>query len=74
MRKKALISVWDKTNVVKIGKFWSENGYDLVSTGGTEHILKENNLPVPSQETITNSDENMDGKVKTLKPRIFGGI
>ena len=74
MKKRALISVWDKTNIVKIGKFLFENNYEIISTGGTEKILKDNNVPVTSVEKITGNVEIMNGRVKTLHPKIFGGI
>ena len=72
--KKALISVWDKTNIIPLAKFLVENDVEIYSTGGTKKILEENNIRVISISKITEQDEIMDGRVKTLHPRIFGGI
>ena len=74
MKKKALISVSDKTKIVEISKFLVENNYEIVSTGGTEKKLNKNGIPVIPVEKITNSPEIMNGRVKTLHPLIFGGI
>ncbi len=74
MNKKALISVWDKTNIVIIAKFLHENNFDIISTGGTKNILEKNNIPVISVNEVTDYNEIMDGRVKTLHPKIFGGI
>ena len=74
LTKKALISVWDKTGVVEIGDFLVKNNFDIISTGGTEIILKENGIPVTPVEELTNFSEIMNGRVKTLHPKIFGGI
>jgi len=74
LNKKALISVWDKTGIVEIGKFLLKNNFDIISTGGTERMLKENGIPVIPVEEITDFSEIMNGRVKTLHPKIFGGI
>ena len=72
--KRALISVWDKTNIVELSKFLIKNNYEIISTGGTKKLLIENNIDVISISEITESREMMDGRVKTLHPKIFGGI
>ena len=72
--KRALISVWDKTNVVELSKFLIKNNYEIISTGGTKKLLIENNIDVISISEITESKEMMDGRVKTLHPKIFAGI
>jgi len=72
--KRALISVWDKTNIVELSKFLIKNNYEIISTGGTKKLLIENNIDVISISEITESKEMMDGRVKTLHPKIFGGI
>ena len=72
--KTALISVWDKTGIVDLAKFLDKNNIDIISTGGTKKILKENNINVISVTKLTKQKEVMDGRVKTLHPKIFGGI
>ena len=72
--KTALISVWNKDNIVDFSKFLISNHIQIISTGGTKQILEENHIPVISVNQITNQDEIMNGRVKTLHPKIFGGI
>ncbi|MBI65232.1 MAG: bifunctional phosphoribosylaminoimidazolecarboxamide formyltransferase/inosine monophosphate cyclohydrolase [Candidatus Marinimicrobia bacterium] len=72
--KTALISVWDKTNLVEFARFLINNNIKLISTGGTMKELEKNNIPVTSISSITGSKQMMDGRVKTLHPKIFGGI
>ena len=72
--KRALLSVWDKTNIIELAKFLLKNDFEIISTGGTKRILEENNIPVISISDVTKTDEMMDGRVKTLHPNIFGGI
>ena len=72
--KTALISVWDKTNIIELAKFLNENNIEIISTGGTKKILEKNNINVTSVGDITNQKEVMNGRVKTLHPKIFGGI
>ena len=73
-RKTALISVWDKSNIVDFAKFLISNDFEIVSTGGTKKILKENNVNVVSISDLTKQDEVMNGRVKTLHPKVFSGI
>ncbi|HPT92266.1 MAG TPA: bifunctional phosphoribosylaminoimidazolecarboxamide formyltransferase/IMP cyclohydrolase [Limnochordia bacterium] len=72
--KLALLSVYDKTGVAAFAQSLVENGYKLISTGGTYRLLKENNLPVTYISEVTEFPEILDGRVKTLHPRVHGGI
>ena len=72
--KRALISVWDKTGIIKLAQFLVNNKIEIISTGGTKKTLEENHIPVTSVSDITNQDEIMNGRVKTLHPNLFGGI
>jgi len=72
--KKALLSVWDKEGILDIAKFLETNNIEIISTGGTKKVLEENNIAVTSISDITGIDSIMDGRVKTLHPKIFGGI
>ena len=72
--KTALISVWDKTNIIELANFLQKNNIEIISTGGTKKILEENNINVISVNDITGQKEIMNGRVKTLHPKIFGGI
>ncbi|QCI19620.1 MAG: bifunctional phosphoribosylaminoimidazolecarboxamide formyltransferase/IMP cyclohydrolase [Buchnera aphidicola (Brevicoryne brassicae)] len=72
--KNALISVSDKTHVLNISKILIKNKINLFSTGGTAKILKENNIPVMEISEYTKFPEIMDGRVKTLHPKIMAGI
>ena len=72
--KKALISVFDKKNILDISKFLIKNNIEIFSSGGTYKFLKENNIKVNEISKYTNSPEILDGRVKTLHPKIHGGI
>lgn len=74
MIKRALISVYDKTDIIKLASFLQDKGVEIVSTGGTYKKLKENGINVVEVSEITDSDEMLDGRVKTLHPIIHGGI
>ncbi len=74
MVKKAVISVSDKTGVVEFGKGLVAEGFELISTGGTFKSLKEAGIPVNYVSEITGFPEILDGRVKTLHPKIHGGI
>lgn len=74
MKKQALISVSDKSNLVEFAKFLSAKGYSLLSTGGTFKFLKDNGIEVTEVKDITGFPEILDGRVKTLHPAIHGGI
>mgnify|MGYP000125514218 CR=1 FL=1 len=72
--KRALISVWNKDYVVELAKFLVNQQFEIISTGGTKKILLENNIKVTSISEVTNFNEIMDGRVKTLHPKIYRGI
>jgi len=72
--KRALISVWDKTDIVELSNFLIKNNFEIISTGGTKKKLIENDIAVTSISEVTGADEMMNGRVKTLHPKIFGGI
>ncbi|HEC1756926.1 TPA: bifunctional phosphoribosylaminoimidazolecarboxamide formyltransferase/IMP cyclohydrolase [Campylobacter lari] len=71
---KALISVSDKEGVVEFASELAKLGFELLSTGGTYKLLKENNLQVQEVSDFTKSPEMFEGRVKTLHPKIHGGI
>jgi phosphoribosylaminoimidazolecarboxamide formyltransferase / IMP cyclohydrolase len=72
--ERALLSVTDKTGIVEFAKRLHAMGVELVSTGGTASILREQNIPVQEVADITEFPEMLDGRVKTIHPRIAGGI
>lgn len=74
MKKRALISLSDKTGVLDFARGLCELGYEIISTGGTAKHLTENGVPVISISDITGFPECLDGRVKTLHPKIHGGI
>lgn len=74
MIKRALISVYDKTNIVEFAKFLQDKGVEIISTGGTYRTLKENGIDVVEVSDVTGAQEMLDGRVKTLHPIIHGGI
>ena len=72
--KRALLSVSDKTGLVELARALSARGIEILSTGGTHKALAEAGVPVVTVESYTGSPEVMDGRVKTLHPRVHGGI
>lgn len=72
--QRALISVSDKTGILELSKALIEAGVEILSTGGTAKLLTENSLPVTEVSEHTGFPEMMDGRVKTLHPKIHGGI
>ncbi|NJR49552.1 MAG: bifunctional phosphoribosylaminoimidazolecarboxamide formyltransferase/IMP cyclohydrolase [Leptolyngbyaceae cyanobacterium CSU_1_3] len=75
MARLALLSVSDKTGLIDLARSLVEDfGFDLISSGGTAQILKEAELPVTKVSDYTGSPEILGGRVKTLHPRIHGGI
>lgn len=74
MKKRALISVFDKTGILELAQFLNKKGVEIISTGGTYKYLKENGLSVLDISEVTNFKEMLDGRVKTLHPNIHGGI
>lgn len=74
MKKLALISVSDKTKIIDFTAALIKNGYEIVATGNTAKLLKDNNLTVTEISSLTGFPEIFDGRVKTLHPKVFGGI
>lgn len=72
--RRALLSVFDKTGIVDLARTLAEAGVEIVSTGSTGRTVREAGIPVTEVETITGFPEMLDGRVKTLHPRIHGGI
>mgnify|MGYP000938330267 CR=1 FL=1 len=73
--KRALLSVTDKTGIVEFAKaLVNEFGIEIISTGGTARVLEQAGVPVVSIESYTGFPEMMDGRVKTLHPRVHGGL
>ena len=74
MTKRALISVSDKTNIVEFAKGLEKHGFEVISTGGTFTHLKNNGVSCISIEDVTHFPEILEGRVKTLHPKIHGGL
>jgi len=72
--KRALLSVSDKTGLVELARALTGLGVQLLSTGGTHRLLKDAGIPALEVSEVTGFPEIMDGRVKTLHPRIHGGI
>ncbi|MBU3192016.1 bifunctional phosphoribosylaminoimidazolecarboxamide formyltransferase/IMP cyclohydrolase [Clostridium bowmanii] len=74
MIKTALISVFDKENILDLATSLQNNGVEIISTGGTFKYLKENGIKVVEISEVTGFEEILDGRVKTLHPTIHSGI
>lgn len=74
MSKKAIISVFDKTGVVDFARGLTNLGFEIYSTGGTLSLLREHHVAAGSISDYTGFPEIMDGRVKTLHPKVFGGL
>lgn len=72
--KRALISVSDKQGIVEFARGLHELNIEIISTGGTSQLLRKENIPVHDVAELTGFPEMMDGRVKTLHPKIHGGI
>jgi phosphoribosylaminoimidazolecarboxamide formyltransferase/IMP cyclohydrolase len=72
--RRALLSVTDKTGLVEFARVLASFGVDLVSTGGTSRALRDAGLPVRDISDLTGFPEMLDGRVKTLHPKVHGGI
>jgi phosphoribosylaminoimidazolecarboxamide formyltransferase/IMP cyclohydrolase len=72
--KRALVAVADKSNVVELVRGLVDRGVEVVSTGNTAHVLEEAGIRVVSVAAVTGFPEFLEGRVKTLHPRIHGGI
>lgn len=74
MKKRALISVSDKTGIIETARKLQELGYEIVSTGGTFKAIKDASVPVINISDITGFPECLDGRVKTLHPAVHAGL
>ena len=72
--RRALLSVSDKTGIIEFAQALAARGVDLLSTGGTARLLSQAGLPVTEVSDYTGFPEMMDGRVKTLHPKVHGGI
>jgi phosphoribosylaminoimidazolecarboxamide formyltransferase/IMP cyclohydrolase len=72
--KRALISVSNKKGLVEFARTLTEKGVEIISTGGTAKALRDAGIPVKDVSEYTGSPEMLDGRVKTLHPRIHGGL
>ena len=72
--RRALLSVFDKTGIVDLARTLAEQGVEILSTGSTAATIREAGIAVTDVETVTGFPEMLDGRVKTLHPRIHGGI
>ena len=72
--KRALISVSEKSGVLKFAQELVKNNVEILSTGGTAKLLLDNNIPVIEVSDYTGFPEMMSGRIKTLHPKIHGGI
>ena len=71
---RVLISVTDKTGIIEFASALSAMGAELISTGGTARMIREAGIPVADVSDVTGFPEMLDGRVKTLHPRVHGGI
>jgi phosphoribosylaminoimidazolecarboxamide formyltransferase/IMP cyclohydrolase len=74
LKKLALLSVFDKTGIIDFAKGLKENGFDIIATGNTFKLLASNGITVTEIKELTGFPEIFQGRVKTLHPRISGGI
>ncbi|MCL2185980.1 MAG: bifunctional phosphoribosylaminoimidazolecarboxamide formyltransferase/IMP cyclohydrolase [Treponema sp.] len=74
MKKRALISVFNKNGILELSSFLGKSGWEIISTGGTSRHLHDNNIPVTDISEVTGFPECLDGRVKTLHPAIHAGI
>ena len=71
---RALVSVSEKTGVVEFSRALAGYGVEILSTGGTAKLLREAGIPVKDVSEFTGFPEMLDGRVKTLHPKVHGGI
>src|SRR5437762_13710995 len=71
---RALISVSDKTGVAALARALERQGVDIISTGGTADLLRKEKIPVRDISKFTAFPEVLEGRVKTLHPRVHGGL
>ncbi len=72
--KRALLSVWNKDGIVELAQFLADQNIEILSTGGTKRVLEKAGLDITSISFLTGGGAIMDGRVKTLHPKVFGGI
>jgi phosphoribosylaminoimidazolecarboxamide formyltransferase/IMP cyclohydrolase len=72
--RRALVSVFDKTGLEELGRGLARLGIEILSTGGTLRFLQEKGIPVTQVSEVTGFPEMLDGRVKTLHPKVHGGI
>ncbi len=72
--KRALLSVTHKTGLLELAGFLADRGAEIVSTGGTAKLIRENNIPVTGVSSVTGFPEILGGRVKTLHPLVHGGV
>ena len=71
---RCLISVSDKAGVIELARFLVENNVEIISTGGTFKLLQQNQINAKDISEFTGFPEIMDGRVKTLHPKVHGGL
>ncbi len=74
MKKRAILSVFDKSNLQKFAQGLHDLGWELIASGGTARLLRQAGLPVLDVAEITGAPEMLGGRVKTLHPAVHGGI
>ena len=72
--KRCLISVSDKSGIVELSKYLASQGVEIISTGGTCKLLAQNQIAVKDISDFTGFPEMMDGRVKTLHPKVHGAL
>ena len=72
--KRALISVSDKTGIVELAKALNQLNIEILSTGGTAKLFRDNQIPVKEVSEFTGFPEMLDGRVKTLHPKVHGAL
>ena len=72
--KRALISVSNKDGIIEFARFLNKRNVEIISTGGTAKILRQNGIEVKDISELTGFPEILDGRVKTLHPFVYGGI
>jgi len=72
--QRAILSVTDKTGIIEFARFLASQNVELYSTGGTARLLRESSISVTEISELTGFPEMMDGRVKTLHPKVYGGI
>ena len=71
---RALLSAFDRTGLVDFAKVLADAGFELLSTGGTAKELEKSGLDITEVASVTGAPEILDGRVKTLHPKVHGGI